>query len=211
MVIGQKKVVVFDLDGTLCSVNTYKVFVVLLILFSVTSFQFLFFSQTIKQLKLKLEGKISRWELKKELFVIHDLMKYKIVFLNILLFCIKLTVRKKILKNFQNKGFTFVLATAAYKFYSEKLGLLYGFDKIIATTKSDIDNDRECIGKLKRNKLERYMKGSKIDVFLTDHSDDSPTMMISNVTYLICPSRKSKMKIMQLGNEINLDLSLINT
>ena len=195
--------IVFDLDGTLCTKNTYKIFLILLLLFTSLTLQvksaFLFFKILVNRKK----GIYDRFEMKRMYFFLYEGICGQAVFNGLLHYFLKKFIRKKLILNHARPDDTLILATAAYEFYAARIAKEYNFTTCISTSRQDVLSNTECLGLEKANRLQSFLGGKKIDKFFTDHKDDIPTIKISELTFLVKPSRKSLEEVEILNRKID--------
>lgn len=195
--------VVYDLDGTLSSKNTYKIFLLALFLFVCVTIQVKSVVRFVNILIRRKNKIYARVAMKREFFLLHEKIAGRVQFNEILHFVLKIFIRKNLLNNHIEAEDTLILATAAYDFYARRIAREYNFSKCLGTTREDIVENIECIGAVKKSRLIALLGEDNIDVFFTDHKDDIPTIKVAKLTYLVKPSQISLNEIRQLKAKIN--------
>lgn len=199
------RTLVYDLDGTLCKINTYKLYIMLLMPFCIITLQVSSFVKLLKIVFNRLRKKITRWEMKRQIGLVYSTLDRSRFFETVLIELLVLFTNRQILERHFKPGDVKILATAAYSFYAKKIGDRFNFDQVIATTVEDLVDNVECIGEEKLSRLKSAIKDSKMDVFFTDHRDDIPSMHLAKVTYLVRPSRRTLEEIRPLKLNVNYD------
>jgi phosphoserine phosphatase len=105
-------------------------------------------------------------------------------------------VHQNILQKLQDTSYRTLLATAAPMLYAEAIKKKYHFDDVIATGYTHEKAWKETIKEEKKNAyiqmLQRDTFQPKKVILYTDHHDDMPLMKLSDFTYLVRPSEKTK-------------------
>jgi len=187
----RKKVAVFDLDGTLLSINSYKVFLVTWFAWLLMRFNFNKIKALLVVINKRNKNLINRKDAKQyilELYLENRNDSYERYLIK-LLYLFKRRVVFKYLKILQ-VNHDVILATAAYCFYAKPLAKKFKIEKVVCTLKNDIPNNRECIGAEKFNRIKDYYGIQKFSHLFTDHSDDLPLFDFSDEIYLVKPRKK---------------------
>lgn len=192
-----KKVLVFDLDGTLYEINTFHHFIKYVLRLSIKSFKFLLIIRILFFLSLRLIKLISHKKLK---YLILKLT-YKRPDIDLEFFVDKIEKYKKTFPFLEKDTFELkILATAAPDCYAKIIADRNRFDTCIATEflgpeyKLFSENSKE--EKLKRvlNYLDNF-ELKKVDTFVTDHIDDLPLLKVSLNNFIINPSEDFKREL----------------
>lgn len=201
-------VIVFDLDGTLSKANTYKVFLVALLVFLVVTFQFGKLFHYGKIINQRGHRQIGRFDMKRNFYWLYQKMNLRNSFDRFLHKILIIFIRKNLIVHAKENEAEWVLATAAYASYSKRIASELGFKYCIATDSNDIDKNVECINETKKNRLINLLKGGNIDVFYTDHEDDLPLIRVAKKTFLVNPTSKLLKQVRRLDLQ-NIDYSFV--
>lgn len=204
----RKEIAVFDLDGTLLRINSYK-------LFLITWFAWLVLSLNIKVIKCLLStiiqrqkktlNRVSAKQAILELYLENRNKYYEKQLVRLLYLFRRFSIMNR-LKELQDSH-DIILATAAYCFYTLPLASKFHVHKVICTSLEDMKKGNECIGEEKVTRLKSIYGIDKIKYLYTDHSDDLPLIKNSKNSFIVNPSKKSKLKIC---NELNYSKSKIH-
>ncbi len=184
-----KKVLVVDLDGALYNTNTFHRFLKYLLNYYFKHFKLLKFKYLVVLLKLRFLRFISHARLKFEVLkmIENDEIDYQ-AFVSIL------SNYKNVIPEIIEADYSIkVLATAAPKYYADLIANENGFEFCLATElpKNGFNPEFENIKIQKRHSIQDFLENkglSKVDLFITDHIDDLPTIEISEKTIIINPT-----------------------
>jgi phosphoserine phosphatase len=183
------KKVVYDLDGTLVSFNTFKGWVILSMLASILSFKVGFIMAFLKLIYLRSIGEIDRIGFKSSLLRMQVNSKFWRGIGFIYARVISAYFIRNTLINLGNKNF---LATAAPAIYANSLHLKSSvFDGVIS---SYFDENGEFIETIKDKKstlVTKYFTTAP-DIFYTDHHDDLPLARVAKFVYVVQPTERSE-------------------
>jgi len=196
--------IVYDLDGTLSRVNTYKVFLIILFVHLIVTLQWLRLKELMFIIYQRLIRKSARVNMKSSIYKLYNVTYYKRFLLRVFHLVMKPWYRKEILLKHSNLDRQ-ILATAAFDFYAKEVADKLHIKECVATSWHQMKQGYECISERKRNCLQALTNPMVIDVFYTDHSDDLPTIKIANKTVLVSPSKKSREIIMNNVSKMNVE------
>lgn len=211
--------VVFDLDKTITSNDTYLYFLLRFLTHNPSRllncwqlpFFYIFFKLGIRGnawLKKRFLGKIAGGTKNTEINIF--VKKFvKIIF--------EQKLRKDALLEIQThkeSGHILILATASFDFYVEALGNQLGFDAVICT-QSVWDNNRlqgdisgeNCYGIAKLHKVTQYFKKNNAishTIMYSDHHSDSPLMDWVDEAIAVNPTNRLRELAEQNGYEIKI-------
>ncbi|GAA4815680.1 haloacid dehalogenase-like hydrolase [Litoribaculum gwangyangense] len=200
----KKRVLVFDLDGTLFKINTFHYFIKYLLVSFVKGFKIaLFFKLSLAVLS--------------RLFSTHAKMKYNVLLLlknrddiDYNAFVNSITKKKNQISavNISNFDLT-ILATAAPSCYANIIAKNEGFDICFGT---NFPNGKFNLAfeNSKNNKKEnvlKYLKSqniNKINTLVTDHIDDLPLMRLASKNLIVSPDKDllNKLKLNSISFEV---------
>ncbi|MNG84689.1 hypothetical protein D3C79_434320 [compost metagenome] len=183
------KKVVYDLDGTLVSFNTFKGWVILSMLASILFIRVVFIIPFLKLICLRFIGKIDRIGFKSSLLRLQVNSKFWRGIGFIYARIISAYFIRNTLINLDNENF---LATAAPAIYANSLHLKSSvFDGVIS---SYFDENGEFIETIKDKKstlIAEYFTAEP-DIFYTDHHDDLPLARVSKFVCIVQPTKHSE-------------------
>jgi phosphatidylglycerophosphatase C len=200
----EKRLVFFDLDGTISKRDTYKEILLFglyyrpirliyipLSFYDYTMFIFGFYSNTIVKERLlkRVFGGIGSDTLQR---VVVSYIKY----------FLKNNLKKNAVKSIQmhkaNNDYV-VLVTASFDFYVREIGRILGFDQVICTVtkknKSHLTGSIDGNNCYSKNKVKAIKKEIKVDRFesivcYTDHHSDIPLIKFCDTVYLVDPTKR---------------------
>lgn len=198
-----KEIVVVDLDGCLCSVNTFRFWLLFSFFYLLLSLHWMSLSKFIQCFLLRVFGKKDRVQMKKGVLKITEqLPQYAISG-----FCrlLKFFVNRDVLSEMRNyKGMCTVLCTAAPVVYVEPFAGGFSFTKMFATPSVCNVNWKENIGRVKAETLkEFYGDDVVLSCVITDHYDDLPLLLMANRRVLVRPS---KVTLTRLADKFKYDI-----
>lgn len=190
-----KNIVVVDFDGCLCSVNSFRLWLLFSPLYLLLSLHWISLFVFVKCIVLRILGKADRVQMKQGVLrVTESLPPYYIVW-----FCrfLKLFVNHDVLSEmnkYENAGI--VLCTAAPAFYVKIFAQNLNFSEVFATPSVYESDWKENIGRVKLETLEAfYGEGVVISCVITDHHDDLPLLLSAERRVLVRPSSVTLTKI----------------
>ncbi len=194
--------IVFDLDGTLISFNTFKGWILISFIVPFLSLNFKSFKYISELILLRASKKISRTEFKELLLIYQSTDSCWNKIGALYAFLAFFFIRKKLLNEKKEKD-TICLATAAPDIYVLPLSKkIDDFDLVLSTYISSDNKMVEIFGELKKEFVINNFTNEP-DLFFTDHYDDAPLARISKKTFFVKPSNDSKRKIAKDNSIIN--------
>lgn len=190
-----KNIVVVDLDGCLCSVNTFRFWLLLSPIYLLLSLHWISLFDFIKCILLRILGRADRVQMKQGVLrVTESLPPYCIAW-----FCrfLKLFFNRDVLSEMRKyENVDIVLCTAAPAFYVEVLAQDLNFSKVFATAPENEHDWKENIGAVKLESLEGfYGEDVVLSCVITDHHDDLPLLLRAKRRVLVRPSGATLMRI----------------
>ena len=197
-----KKVIVIDLDGTFMLTNTFHQWIKFLFKEELKKFHFITLSKILKIMLLRFLKYIDHSQMKyKILKISENNMEHKQI--HLFVHSLDKYLNNNILDMLSNKTDTFILATAAPMQYANYIKRIYYFDYVIATGYTSDNAWTENIRKNKQMNLKNLLNteglNHKIDILFTDHHDDLALMYDAHITYLVNPSKETKIHIRNAG------------
>ena len=182
------KIVVVDLDGCLCSINTFRFWILFSYIFLFLSLRLPSFFKFTKCVLLRIYGKSDRVQMKKCVLQVTERLPH----LYILLFCrfLYLFVNRNVLSEMNGyKDEVIVMCTAAPAIYVNVFAQKFNFAKVFATPTVNLVNWKENIGEEKLDTLKTYYgQDVVLNCVITDHYDDLPLLLGANRRVLVNPS-----------------------
>lgn len=192
------KAIVIDLDGTLLKTNTFISFLFFICCQALKRGDVICIGRLFVMVFLRKVRLISSHEIfKKHVLLISRryLDGYRMEKMTLKLCRYENKNVTSILKKFKAMGYSTVLSSAAPSVYAEVIGRIYHFDFVCATELPYDKNWRENVNdQKKKNTLALLKKNSLIlNVFVTDHYDDLPLLLIDkDENYVVNPTEKTK-------------------
>ena len=196
-----RKVVVFDLDGTLVRTNTFHSFVI----YSIKNFSrgISLWSRCIIILAclLRLAKLISHARLKE---IVLSTVSTKMSECDINYFLTQYVLpnlSKTIVAEvnlWKRNNAQLILATAAPELYAKEFASQLGFSYLVATKYVVDDYFEECVGQIKFERIKKILSGKKIDFFYSDHEDDLPSLLAAKNSLLVNPKRETLLMLKEL-------------
>ncbi|MBJ9293202.1 haloacid dehalogenase-like hydrolase [Citrobacter werkmanii] len=181
------KTVVYDLDGTISKINTFKAWIIFSLLYS---FVVLNIRDVIKIIELivgRVLKKIDRVSFKENLLKMQNNNNWKRPGTYFANFIIPIFLRKDMMSH-QNFDFR-LLATAAPAIYVLPFFEKYGyFTDVICTDFDQYGVFCETLADIKAKAVLARLNNIEIDLFYTDHSDDIPLAKYSRKIILVHPT-----------------------
>lgn len=183
-----KKIVVIDLDGCLCSINTFRFWLLFSLIYYLLSLRWPSLFRFYKCILLRVAGKSDRVKMKKCVLKITEQMPqfYILMFSRFL----QLFVNHNVLSEINvYKDEEVVLCTAAPAVYVNVFAKKFNFVKVFATPTVDQTDWKENIGEEKLARLKKYYgEDVVLNCVITDHYDDLPLLLRANRRVLVKPS-----------------------
>lgn len=182
---------VYDLDGTLVSFNTFKVWVILSFVTSIFFLRWFFLTSVVKFAVYRMIGRMNRLGFKVALLKIQSRTKFwpyvgKIYG--------KVLARYYLRQDLLALGDNTIkcLATAAPDIYAAPFSLeVNRFDVTICAHFTHSGEFIETLNEIKLKFVCEQFSGQP-DLFFTDHYDDIPLAMVAKFTYIVSPSKISE-------------------
>ena len=190
-----KEIVVVDLDGCFCSVNTFRFWLLFSLFFLFFSLRWISLFKYIRCIFLRAFGTGDRVQMKKcVLKITEQLPRYAIGCFSGFL---QLFVNRDVLSEMRKyKEMDIVLCTAAPVIYVDVLAEKYSFAKVFATPSVYESGWEENIGRVKLENLIKYFgKDVVLSCVITDHHDDLPVLQRANRRVLVRPSAATLEKV----------------
>lgn len=182
---------VYDLDGTLISFNTFKIWIVLSFFISIFCFRLFFLFRIIEFSIVRKMGGMNRLIFKNKILAIQTNSRFWLFIGKLYgLILARYFLRHDLLALGSNTEVC--LATAAPSIYVKPfVDVAGGFALAIY---SHFTEDGIFVETLNEVKLQfvRDKFSDEPDLFFTDHYDDIPLAKISKYTYIVSPTEKSK-------------------
>jgi len=190
-----KEVVVVDLDGCLCSVNTFRFWLLFSFFYFLFSLHWILLSKFIRCVLLRIFGKTDRVQMKQDILkVTEHLPQYAI---NVFCGFLKIFVNRNVLSEMHKyDSACIVLCTAAPALYVEIFAEKFCFDRVFATPSVSDVGWRENIGCVKLENVRKfYGEDVVFNCVMTDHYDDLPLLLMANRCVLVRPSDTTLVKV----------------
>lgn len=193
-----KNAIVVDLDGTLLKINTFVHYIKFVC------------KKALRRGNVIIVGRIVLLVILRKVRLIssHEKLKKKILTCSIgyfddnemeelafLLYEYENCEVVSIIEQYRNKGYLTVLSTAAPSIYAEIIGRHYKFDYVCSTKLPKGKYWQENVNEQKKLNTLKLLKDNSLvlSVFITDHYDDLPLLLVEKETnYIVNPSEKSK-------------------
>lgn len=191
------KIVVVDLDGSLVSVNSFRLWLLFSFVFLFFSFRWFSLWDFMKTVVNRLLRRIDRVEMKKNILKSTEQFPefFVIGFVKVLLMFINKSVLIE-MRKYDGGQYDLNLCTAAPFFYADKIAKKLGFSQVFSTPSVFVSKWKENIKSEKVLALEAfYGEGFTIECVITDHHDDLPLLLKANRKVLVSPSDVTLEKI----------------
>ena len=197
-----KEIVVVDLDGCFCSVNTFRFWLLFSLLYLFFSFRWLSLYKFNKGILLRVFGKSDRVRMKVDVLrVTEQLPQYFIDW-----FChfLQLFVNRDVLAEMHKyNDEPVVLCTAAPACYVDAFAANFNFSQVFATPSVGEIDWKENIGKVKLEALIAfYGEDVVLGCVITDHHDDLPLLLRAGRRVLVRPSNAT---LANIANKFEFD------
>jgi len=184
------KVAIIDFDGCLCSVNSFRFWVI---------FSFIILFVTLRWRALvkfgyvvlaRMWGKVDRVEMKRVILsVTEDLPSWSVGLFCRFLYLLTNTTVSNMISSDYFKGIPVVLCTAAPACYVRLYAQRFSFSQVMATPTVKCNDWKENFGAQKLKALiQHYGEDVNIHAVVTDHHDDLPLLEKAEKCYLVRPS-----------------------
>lgn len=184
------RLAVFDLDGTLISINSFHLWLRYLLCWAVRRVRILIITQLFWYSALRLLGVINHIVLKKAILR----LSHQVPIPERIIFGQKLMqyVRPELLAKMQQHkkdGFTVVIATAALDLYLVGFKQLCEVDAILATSSELSSSWQENLKAQKLHNIRSCYGSDALIVYAySDHSDDLPLLKAAKYAIVVAPS-----------------------
>ncbi|HCY63560.1 MAG TPA: hypothetical protein DHV59_12180 [Oxalobacteraceae bacterium] len=200
----KRKVVVFDFDGTVIPFNSFRIFLIFLLISLVVKLDIKSLFHLFTSVKLKFLKKITHLEFKVRVIAVGEQLTNG----SLMLFCdfLRMTSRPKILHEMMyyknNESYIVALCTAAPFLYMKHFSSSLGIDVLVAygdpnlPWQQGVDNT----GQTKLSQLSRILglEIATLDAMFSDHLDDLPLLQIAKRAVLVSPKKNMKKKLRDL-------------
>ena len=190
-----KKIIVVDLDGCFCSVNTFRYWLLFSFLYLFFSLRWISLLKYIQCIYLRVFGSSDRVQMKEcVLKITEKLPKNAIRWFSGFL---QLFVNRDVLLEMHKyNDMDIVLCTAAPVIYVDAFAGKYNFAKVFATPSVYKAGWEENIGGVKLENLKIfYGEDVVLSCVITDHHDDLPMLLKANRRVLVRPSDATLAKV----------------
>lgn len=199
------KTVVYDLDGTISKINTFKAWIVFSLLYSIAALNL---SDAFKIIRLvigRVLKKVDRISFKESLLKMQNNNNWTRPGAYFANFIMPFFLRKDMMSH-QNFDFR-LLATAAPAIYVLPFIEKYGyFTDVVCTDFDQYGFLCETLADIKANAVLERLNNIEIDLFYTDHSDDIPLAKYSRKVILVHPSENTINKFKHADLKIPYEL-----
>jgi len=184
------KIVVVDMDGCLCSLNSFRYWLVFAFLFSLISFRWLALFKLCVIVALRIIGRVGRVQMKRDvLAVTENFPGFYIKWFSRFLFRFTNSSVLAEMQRYDDLPVLVVLSTAAPTCYVSEYTSHFDFAHVFATPSVHEDGWKENIGREKLESLERfYGKDISLICVISDHHDDLPLLLNAEKRLLVKPS-----------------------
>ena len=185
-----KKVVVVDLDGCLCSINTFRLWLVYSFLFLFASLHWVKLFKFLRSMLLRLTGVIDRVGMKVEVLrVTEELPEFAVLWFCELLSLFTNRNVLSVMEQYNSPDYQIVLCTAAPFHYAIPYADKYEISRVFASPSVFVESWQENMGEVKLMGLKSfYGEDVVIECVLTDHHDDMPLLLESKRCVLVRPT-----------------------
>ncbi|MDH5386870.1 MAG: haloacid dehalogenase-like hydrolase [Gammaproteobacteria bacterium] len=185
------KIVVVDLDGCLCSLNSFRYWLVFSFLFLFISFRWFALIKFIKVVLLRFFHKSNRVQMKREILsVTENIPCFFIKWFCQFLYCFTNSDVLKEMRKYENTQVSVVLCTAAPACYVDVLAKKFDFSHVFSSGSVFNSLWKENIGEEKWRSVSAYYgKDVILECVITDHHDDLPLLLKAKKRLLVRPSR----------------------
>ncbi len=193
-----KKLLVIDLDGTFVSVNTFHKWMKFLFVEELKKFHIISIFKILKTVLQRATKSITHAQMK---FTILQLSEKQVTQSQVESFVDSLEqyIHQDILKQLNHHANISVLATAAPLLYAKSIQEKYMFSHVIATNNTSHMPWEENLRDVKKKNLLLLMKEHNISDYpttiYTDHHDDLPLIVFSDIVYIVNPSETTLQKL----------------
>jgi len=207
MIVEQTKVVVVDMDGCLCSLNSFRYWLVFSFLYMLVTLKWLTLSKLSLAILLRVVGRSDRVQMKRNVLAVTEKLPEHFInlFCHFLLYFTNDDVLQE-MRQYENSHVDIILSTAAPDLYVRKYSNFFNFSHVFATASVFEGDWKENIGSQKLESLLRHY-GDNICMLcvITDHHDDLPLLLRSEKRILVKPTRNT---LEAVGHYFEVDLIL---
>lgn len=199
------KIVVYDLDGTISKINTFKAWIIFSFLYALVKFNIRDFFAMCKLISQRVSKKINRLTFKEKLLNLQKTDKWEGAGETFAVKVLPLFIRHEMMSH--DKFEVRLLATAAPAIYVMPFIMKYSYFTDVVC--SDFDEHGvfyETLANVKYDSVFKLLKDRTIDLFYTDHHDDIPLMEVACKTILVFPSVETINKISLASARISYEL-----
>lgn len=192
-----KKIVVVDLDGCLCTINSFRFWMFFSLLFLLFSLHWVRCYKFNAYIVLRVIGKSDRVRMKRDILSVTEDMPFFVIklFCRFLYQFINHNVLSEVRK-YKKLHVPVVLSTAAPACYVDVFAEKLGFSHVFSTQSVFGISWKENIGNEKWESISAYYgKEVIVDCVITDHHDDLPLLMRAKKRILVRPSKVTLDKI----------------
>lgn len=185
------KIVVVDLDGCLCKINSFRYWLLFTFLFFLFSFRWTSLMKFNKYIFLRIFRKSNRVEMKRDILSLTENMPryFTVAFSGFLSLFVNRQVCSQI-RRYENMNISVVLCTAAPSCYVHIFAEKFNFSQIFATPTISIKNWKENIGQEKWESVVSYYGNDVVlECVITDHHDDLPLLVHAKKRLLVGPTK----------------------
>ncbi len=191
------KIVVVDLDGCLCSLNSFRYWLVFSFLFLFISFRWFALIKFIKVVLLRFFHKLNRVQMKRDILELTENIPHLFIswFCQFLYFFTNSDVYTE-MRRYENMHLPVVLCTAAPACYVSVFSKKFRFSHVFSSPPVFEGAWIENIGECKWRSISAYYgKDVILECVITDHHDDLPLLLRAKKRVLVKPSKDTLDKV----------------
>ena len=185
------KIVVVDLDGCLCAVNSFRFWLVFSLIFLLLSFRWVSLYKFSKYIALRVLGYSDRVRMKRDILSVTENMPYFFVklFCHFLYYFTNSDVLRE-MRKYEDTHVFVVLCTAAPACYVDVFAEKFDFSHVFSSGSVSDSLWKENIGEEKWQSVSAYYgEDVVLECVITDHHDDLPLLLKAKKRLLVKPSR----------------------
>lgn len=193
------RIVVVDFDGCLCSINSFRFWLIFTSLYFLFTLRWISLFKFIGFVVLRVLGLSDRVKMKRDILSITENLPQ--IFVQIFCRILYLFINRKVVVEMQKyvgqqSNVFLVLCTAAPNCYIASFVTKFDFAAVFATASVFTSEWKENLGQEKLKSVEAYYgEDLIIDVVLTDHHDDLPLLLKAEKCVLVNPSKSTLVEI----------------